>query len=62
MEDNMTKKMKIEKINDKELKSVSAQCCCQINGRDAEYEPGSCCKADCTHWFGSNDAENTVYH
>ncbi|MDO4452636.1 MAG: hypothetical protein Q4B89_07430 [Lachnospiraceae bacterium] len=58
----MNTKKTIKKINDKELKSVSAQCCCQITGKSSVYEPDSCCKADCTHWFGGNDKQNTIYH
>ena len=58
----MDTKMRIKKINDKELKSVSAQCCCQITGKSSVYEPDSCCKADCTHWFGANDKQKTIYH
>lgn len=58
----MDTKKRIKKINDKELKSVSAQCCCQITGKSSVYEPDSCCKADCTHCFGANDKQNTIYH
>lgn len=54
--------MKVMKITSKEMKGVSAQCCCRITGKPAVYESGSCCLADCSQWFGGNTAVNTVYH
>ncbi len=55
-------KITIKKIEDVEIAEVSAQCCCQIKGKSSVYEPDSCCKADCSHWFSANDAVNTIYH
>lgn len=52
----------INKIQDKEVMEVSAQCCCKIKGKSAVYEKDSCCKTDCEHWFKGNDAVNTIYH
>lgn len=52
----------INKIQDKEIMEVSAQCCCQIKGKSSVYEKNSCCKADCKHWFKGNDGVNTIYH
>ncbi|MBP1532719.1 MAG: hypothetical protein IK999_01120 [Ruminococcus sp.] len=54
--------IKVNKIQNTETEEVSAQCCCQIKGKSAVYEQGSCCKSDCTHWFKGNDAVDTIYH
>ena len=54
--------IKVNKIQNTETEEVSAQCCCQIKGKSAVYEQGSCCKSDCTHWFTGNDAVDTIYH
>ena len=39
--------MKIRKMENKELKKVTGQCCCKVEGRPAIYESDSCCLRDC---------------
>lgn len=53
--------MKVRKIKDKELVKVTGQCCCQIVGKSAVYEQGSCCLSDCKT-SGKDTAYHTIYH
>ena len=42
--------MKIRKMENKELKKVTGQCCCKIVGKPSVYETDSCCLSDCTRF------------
>lgn len=53
--------MKVKKMKNKELAKVTGQCCCQIVGKSAVYEPDSCCLADCQQ-SGRDNAYHTKYH